>query len=364
MAVLREDLAHAPASAATQTDWDALARKSRNRRLWKNGFLIGFLSLVSIPIVLPFFWMFVISVSARTGGVESEVLWKACSVLLPATFIYGAAHIMLPRKRQRWIAGGIILAAVAVGLFILVGNDLHLNNYRFLVNPNLVEEIRGAATAGGQFPWVWDAFFNSLLVASSSTVLKVIVATLAGYYLSRFAFYGRSGFLQGLLIIEVFHPWMLTIPIFLVIYWIGLLNTLSGPILVLTVIDLPFFIFIMKGFFDAVPWDIEMSAMTDGASRRQAFRMVVLPQVRAGIIAIAVLAFIKGWEEYVFVTALRTGNSYWVMSTYLYYVAEDVMGVDYGLVAAVSVFYIIPSLVLYLFCQRYLTQMTLGGVKG
>ena len=52
------------------------------------------------------------------------------------------------------------------------------------------------------------------------------------------------------------------------------------------------------------------------------------------------------------------------MSTYLYYVAEDVMGVDYGLVAAVSVFYIIPSLLLYLFCQKYLTQMTLGGVKG
>ena len=364
MAVLREDLAHAASAATERTDWDELARKSRSRRFWKNGFLIGFLSLVSIPVVLPFFWMLVISVSARTGGVESDVLWRACSVLLPATFIYGAAHVMLPRQRQRWIAGGIIMAAVAIGLFLLVGEDLHLNNYRFLVNPNLVEEIRGAATAGGQFPWVWNAFFNSLLVASSSTLMKVIVATLAGYYLSRFSFYGRSGFLQGLLIIEVFHPWMLTIPIFLVIYWVGLLNTLSGPILVLTAIDMPFFIFIMKGFFDAVPWDIEMSAMTDGASRRQAFRLVVLPQVRAGIIAIAVLGFIKGWEEYVFVTALRTGNSYWVMSTYLYYVAEDVMGVDYGLVAAVSVFYIIPSLLLYLFCQKYLTQMTLGGVKG
>ena len=345
-------------------DWETLAARSRRARAIKNGFLLGFLTLVSVPIVLPFFWMLVISLSARTGGVESDVLWRACAVLVPAAFIYGGCHIAFPDIRRRLLAGIGVLLAVALGLWMLVGDDLHLNNYRFLVNANLIEDIRGAATAGGQFPWVWTAFFNSLLVAATSTLFKVSVATLAGYYLSRFAFRGRSSFLQGLLILEVFHPWMLTIPIFLVIFWIGLLNTLMGPILVLTAIDLPFFIFIMKGFFDAVPWDIEMSAMTDGASRRQAFRLVVLPQVRAGLIAISVLGFIKGWEEYVFVTALRTGNSYWVMSTYLYYVAEDVMGVDYGLVAAVSVFYIVPSLVLYLFCQRYLTQMTLGGVKG
>ena len=343
-------------------DWAALARRSRRERQIKQGALLVFLTLVTLPILLPFFWMLVISLSARTGGVESAVLWRACAVLVPVTLAYLALHLALPRHRLLSAAG--CLLAGALGLWVTVGSELHLNNYRFLVNPNLIEDIRGAATAGGQFPWVWEAFFNSLWVAATSTFMKVVTATLAGYYISRFAFRGRSAFLQGLLLIEVFHPWMLAIPIFLVIYWVGLLNTLTGPILVLTALQLPFFIFIMKGFFDAVPWDIEMSAMTDGASRREAFWYVVLPQVRAGIIAIAVLGFIQGWEEYVFVTALRTGSSYWVMSTYLYYVAEDVMGVDYGLVAAVSVFYIIPSFVLYLLCQRHLTQMTLGGIKG
>ena len=343
-------------------DWGLLAARSRRARQIKNTLLIGFLTIVTVPILLPFFWMLVISLSARTGGVESAVLWRACAVLLPATLAYVALHLALPRRRV-WSALGC-LALGGVGLWVSVGNELHLNNYRFLITPNLIEDIRGAATAGGQFPWVWNAFGNSLWVAASSTVLKVSVATLAGYYISRFTFLGRSSFLQGLLLIEVFHPWMLAIPIFLVIYWVGLLNTLTGPILVLTALQLPFFIFIMKGFFDAVPWDIEMSAMTDGASRREAFWYVVLPQVRPGLFAIGVLGFIQGWEEYVFVTALRTGSSYWVMSTYLYYVADDVMGVDYGLVAAVSVFYIIPSLALYLLCQRYLTQMTLGGIKG
>ena len=345
-------------------DWDGLAARSRREKRRRNGLIITFLGLISIPIILPFFWAIVISFSARTGGVESDVLWRACAVLVPCALAYAVIHSLLTGLRHRAIAGIALTAVAGVGLFILIGEELHLDNYRFLVNPNLIEDIRGAATAGGQFPWVWEAFGNSLLVAATSTAMKVTVATLAGYYISRFAFRGRSVFLQSLLILEVFHPWMLTIPIFLVIFWIGLLNTLSGPILVLTAIDLPFYIFIMKGFFDAVPWDIEMSAMTDGASRRQAFWMVVLPQARAGIIAIAVLAFIKGWEEYIFVTALRTGNSYWVMSTYLYYVAEDVMGVDYGLVAAVSVFYMMPSLLLYLFLQKYLTQLTLGGVKG
>ncbi len=345
-------------------DWTTLAARSRRHRRIKGAALIAFLSLVSVPVVLPFFWVVVISFSARTGGVESAVLWRACAVLVPAVFAYGVAHVRLSRSLHRLWAGLGILALTVLGLWLVVGSELHLSNYRFLINPNLIEDIRGAGTVGGQFPWVWTAFGNSLLVALCSTALKVTVATLAGYYISRFQFRGRNGFLQGLLIIEVFHPWMLTIPIFLVMFWVGLLNTLVGPILVLTAIGLPFFIFIMKGFFDAVPWDIEMSAMADGATRRQAFYMVVLPQVRPGLIAVGVLGFITGWEEYVFVTALRTGNSYWVMSTYLYYVAEDVMGVDYGLVAAVSVFYMIPSLALYLACQRYLTQMTLGGIKG
>lgn len=345
-------------------DWDQLAAKAKTGRRIRGALLIGFLTLVSVPVLLPFFWVIVISFTAKTGGVDASILWKACAILVPAVLGYCALYAFLDKPAHKIIAALILAAVTLAAVYVVIGDDLHLRNYRFLVHPNLVEEIRGSATVGGQFPWVWDAFWNSMLVATTSTATKVIVATLAGYYLSRFAFPGRSTFLQSLLLLEVFHPWMLTIPIFLVIFWIGLLNTLAGPILVLTAIDLPFFIFIMKGFFDAVPWDIEMSAMTDGATRRQAFWHVVLPQVRVGLIAISVLGFIKGWEEYVFVTALRTGNSYWVMSTYLYYVAEDVMGVDYGLVAAVSVFYMLPSIVLYLSLQKYLTQLTLGGVKG
>ena len=342
-------------------DWSKLAQRSCLMRRLRLGALSLFLVAVSIPIAVPYIWMVMIAFTARRGMAETGTLWPALVVIVVGLGIYGVAMLWL--RRERLAIGIGVLTAVILGL-ILLGQDLHLQNFRFMVNANIIDDLDGQGTAGDRYPWVWEAFANSLLLASTQTVIVVAVSTLAAYYLSRFSFRGRNIFLQSLLVLQAFPAITLVIPIFLIVFWVGLLNTLYAPILVLTALELPFFIFIMKGFFDAVPWDIEMSAMTDGASRREAFWMVVLPQVRVGMIAIGVFAFIKGWEEYVFVNGLRTGDSYWVMSTYLYYVREDVMGVDYGMVAAVAVLYVLPALILYLFCQKYLTQMTLGGVKG
>lgn len=342
-------------------DWVKLAQRSRLGRRLRLGALSLFLVAVSIPIAVPYIWMVMIAFTARRGMAETGTLWPALVVILVGLGIYGVAMLWLRRERLAIVMG--VLTAFLLGL-ILLGQDLHLQNFRFMVNANIIDDLDGQGTVGERYPWVWEAFANSLLLASTQTVIVVTVSTLAAYYLSRFSFRGRNTFLQSLLVLQAFPAITLVIPIFLIVFWVGLLNTLYAPILVLTALELPFFIFIMKGFFDAVPWDIEMSAMTDGASRREAFWMVVLPQVRVGMIAIGVFAFIKGWEEYVFVNGLRTGESYWVMSTYLYYVREDVMGVDYGMVAAVAVLYVLPALILYLFCQKYLTQMTLGGVKG
>ena len=342
-------------------DWVKLAQRSRLGRRLRLGALSVFLAAVSIPIAVPYIWMVMIAFTARRGMAETGTLWPALVVILVGLGIYGVAMLWLRRERLAIVMG--VLTAFLLGL-ILLGQDLHLQNFRFMVNANIIDDLDGQGTVGERYPWVWEAFANSLLLASTQTVIVVTVSTLAAYYLSRFSFRGRNTFLQSLLVLQAFPAITLVIPIFLIVFWVGLLNTLYAPILVLTALELPFFIFIMKGFFDAVPWDIEMSAMTDGASRREAFWMVVLPQVRVGMIAIGVFAFIKGWEEYVFVNGLRTGDSYWVMSTYLYYVREDVMGVDYGMVAAVAVLYVLPALILYLFCQKYLTQMTLGGVKG
>jgi inositol-phosphate transport system permease protein len=354
----------APASAPAPPAWSALARRARARRFAGQAALLAFLLAVTLPILLPYFWMVVISFTARSGGVSAEVLWIACAVALPAVVIYSVVHLATDSRRLRLVAAVLLAATAAALLATLVGDRLHVANYRFLWRANLIEEIRSKATAGGQFPWVWTAFFNSLALALSETAIILGVASLAGYYISRFAFRGREAFLQGLLVLHAFPAMTLIIPIFLILHWVGLLDTIVGVVLVLTTIELPFYVFVLKGFFDAVPWDIEMSAMTDGATRRQAFRLVVLPQVRVGLIAVGVFAFIRAWEEYIFVRTMLIENKNWVMSLYLFWVSDDIMGVDYGIVAAVSVFYVLPSLLLYVFCQKYLTQMTIGGIRG
>jgi inositol-phosphate transport system permease protein len=350
--------------ARPRLDWASLARRARWRRTAEQSWLLAFLLLVSVPIILPYFWMVVISFTARSGGVSTSVLWTACAIIVPAVLVYCVVHLAVRSSRLRLVAAALLAIAAGALLAALVGHQLHFANYRFLWRPDIVEEIRSKATAGGQFPSVWIAFRNSLALALSETAIILVVASLAGYYISRFAFRGREAFLQGLLVLHAFPAMTLIIPLFLILHWVGLLDTIAGVMLVLATIELPFYVFVLKGFFDAVPWDIEMSAMTDGATRRQAFRLVVLPQVRVGLIAVGVFAFIRAWEEYIFVRTMLIENTHWVMRLYLYWVSDDIMGVDYGIVAAVSVFYVLPSLLLYVFCQKYLTQMTIGGIRG
>ena len=349
-----------------QAEWDRLATRGRRSHIAGQSLLVAFLVVVSVPILLPYFWMFTIAVSARTGGVESVVLWRASAILVPTVLACGLVRLITSSQRtQLYGYLAIIVAALAL-LAWQIGTDLHVHNFRFFWNPNFVQDLEGRrqATTESQFPWVWEAFANSLTLAVVQTVLVLTVSTLAGYYLSRFQFSGRATFLQSLLVLHAFPAMTLIIPIFLLLYWSGMLDTLTGVILVIATLELPFSIFIMKGFFDAVPWDIEMSALTDGASRRQAFFRIVLPQVKVGLLAVGVFAFLKGWEEYVFVRTLLFDKQNWTMSLYIFWVSDDIMGVDYGIVAAVAVFYVLPSILLYIFCQKYLVQMSIGGIKG
>ena len=146
------------------------------------------------------------------------------------------------------------LAAIAA-LAVLIGSDLHVRNFRFLIEPPF-------ATA----PSVWGAFANSLYLAGTETVLVVAISSLAGYYLSRFKFPGRRMMFGALLALHAFPVVTLLIPLFLMAAYAGLIDRLIGVVFVLVAFELPFAIFIMKGFFDAVPWDIEMAAIVDGAT--------------------------------------------------------------------------------------------------
>ena len=358
--------------ASEQARWDTLAAKARIQRRTRLALLYGFLILVSLPVIVPYFWLGTLAFSARLEDVNTDVLWPSIFILVPAVILTWVWSILARTRRQALVGWGLIWILAAVIFAGVLGPSLHLDNFRFLHNPNFNTQNNSIVAAEDNpgfsvtaFPWVWTAFANSLIIAGGATVIVILIASLSGYYISRFQYRGRSASLASMLILHAFPATVLLIPIFILMWQLGLLNTLFGIMLVIVGLELPFAVFIMKGFFDAVPWEIEMSALADGATRRQAFFKVVLPQTFGGMIAVSVFVFIRGWEEFVFVLVLSTKQAKWTMSLYTFYVIEENnLGIDYGLVSAVALFYILPSFFLYAFAQKYLMQMSVSGVKG
>lgn len=347
-------------SVAT-SKWARLERRGTVNRVGFLSVVILFLTLISVPILLPYLWLLAKSLTTSDASISRLVLWRTSAIAGVAYL--GALVLAFMAERLRrpvlsWSALGIIVLLLVM-IFLMPYLTLH--NYRFLW---LRDIANTGTTRVDLMPSVWTALGSSLIFAVSQTLIVTIVATPAAYALSRFAFAGRENFLRGLLLLHAFPALALTIAIFIQLHYMGLLNHLSGVVMVMSALELPYAIFILKGFFDGVPWDIEMSAVTDGATRFQAFRMVVLPQVRSGLIAIATFTFLRGWEEYVFVQTLLIDKSQMTMSLYLFFVAQDNTGADYGMIAAVGIIYLLPVLVLYTFTQKYITQMSFGGIKG
>lgn len=348
-------------SAVSSTHWQRLERRGVANRAGFLSAVIVFLTIVSVPVLLPYLWLLVKSLTSSDDSVSRLVLWR--STAIAGVGYIGSIALALFAERLRkpafsWAALGIVILILVA---ILLAPHMTIDNYRFLWK----RDIAGTGTTFiDLMPSVWTALGSSILFAVSQTLIVTLVAAPAAYALSRFVFAGRESFLRGLLLLHAFPALALTVAIFIQLHYMGLLNNLTGVILVMSALELPFAIFVLKSFFDNVPWDIEMSAVTDGATRSQAFRMIVLPQVRSGLIAVATFTFLRGWEEYVFVQTLLIEKSQMTMSLYLFFIAQDNMGADYGMIAAVGIIYLLPVLLLYTFTQKYITQMSFGGIKG
>lgn len=212
------------------------------------------------------------------------------------------------------------------------------------------------------YPNIWVVTGNSLAFALAVMLLEVSLALLAGYVLSRWHFRGRLLLLQGTLLLHAFPAITLIIAVFFVLKTLHLLNTLAGVILVKVALELPFALWVMKGFFDAIPWQIEMAALVDGATRLTTWYRILLPQIRPGITALCLFAFLSGWGEYVLLLTFILDKSGWTLSRYLAGVlGEGDMFVDYGLLTAVGVFYMLPALLLFVVAHKYLTRLPFGG---
>ncbi len=231
-------------------------------------------------------------------------------------------------------------------------NEFTLRNWRFLTG-----DIDGHGS-------VWTATLNTTIFATSVVAIVVVLSSTAGYALSRLKFPFRAHFLGFVLVLHSFPSVTLIISIFLMLRMIGLYDTLIGVILVKASLELPLGIWVMKGFYDTVPWEIEMAGVQDGASRFQVWHKLVLPQIMPGIAALAIFSFMAGWSEFVLPLILAPSSDVRLLSVYLAGLLTDDYLSDFGLFKAVGLFYIVPVMAFYLFTQDKLMNIYGGGTKG
>ena len=232
-----------------------------------------------------------------------------------------------------------------------------LENWRFLWDPLSVEQLRNK-------PAVIPLTINTFLFAASTTLVVVAISAMAGYALSRLKFPMRRTFLGGVLLLHSFPSVTLIIATFIVLRQLGLYDRLLGVILVKAAFELPFGIWIMKGFFDTVPWELEMAALVDGAGRFRTWWRVMLPLVKPGLLALGLLAFVQGWNEFLLPFVFMPSGSQQTLSTFVRAILGEGRFVDYGLLTAVGLYYVAPVLLIFAFAQEQLLRIYAGGVKG
>ncbi len=214
---------------------------------------------------------------------------------------------------------------------------------------------------------------NTFVIAVMMVVLVLLVSSMAGYALSRMKFPGRRGFLSLTLILHGFPAVTLLLAIFFVLQNISKIpllgdlfgfNTQGGIALVLVAFELPLGIWLMKGFFDGIPWDMERSALIDGASRWRTFWEILLPQIRPGLLALGIFAFITGWGAYLIPATFSVGTKSTTLTVLIKQLTDETAPASWGDIATVGLFQMIPVMLIFIFAQEYLLNIYAGGSKG
>jgi multiple sugar transport system permease protein len=214
-------------------------------------------------------------------------------------------------------------------------------------------------------PGVGGAFVNSVVVAVASTALTVFLGSLAAYSLSKtyLSLAIRRGLLVWILVTRIFPPITTAIPYYVIIKRLHLGDTYVALILTYVAYGLPFVIWLMLGFFQDMPPEIEKAAIVDGCSLWQRFRRVVLPLALPGLAVTAVFAFIYSWNELLYASILTSFNTKTIPVVVAGFISDQFL--RWGDMTAIGSLMIVPVLIFAAAAQRYLVRgLTFGAVKG
>jgi multiple sugar transport system permease protein len=207
-----------------------------------------------------------------------------------------------------------------------------------------------------------DRYLNSVLIGFGSTLLSVVLGTLAAYAFSRFRVPGKDDLLFFILSTRMMPPIAVAIPIYLMYRHLGLNDTHLGLILLYTVVNLSLAVWLLKGFMDEIPREYEEAAMVDGYTRWQAFVKVVLPQAATGIATTAIFCLIFAWNEYAFALLLTSGTAQTSPPFIPTIIGEG--GLDWPAMAAGTTLFLLPVLLFTVLLRRHLLRgITFGAIR-
>ncbi len=216
--------------------------------------------------------------------------------------------------------------------------------------------------------WTEQSFgrwmLNSAIVSLLTTVLGVFLACTAAYAFSRFRFPGRNQGMLLFLVSQMFPGTLMLIPLFIIIVkWLGLGNTYFGLVIVYATTAIPFCVWMLKGYFDTIPIDIEESAVIDGASRQTIFFRIILPLAKPAIAITALFSFMTAWNEFILASVFMEAESNYTAPVGLRFFVGG-FSAKWGYFAAGSVMVSLPVVLLFLYLQKYLISgLTAGSVK-
>jgi len=204
---------------------------------------------------------------------------------------------------------------------------------------------------------------NSIIVTGSTTIISIALGSLAAYGLSRFKFKGRDSLSMDFLSFRMFPPIVVAIPLFILFQSVGLKNTYLGLVLAHTTFNLPYAVWLLRGFFMELSPEIEGASLVDGCSRLSFFWRILLPLSTPGIVTATIFCYILSWNEFMFASLLSSQQT----STLPVFSASllEHYQMDWGLFSVACVVTAVPAIILMLFLEKYVIRgLTYGAIKG
>jgi multiple sugar transport system permease protein len=209
---------------------------------------------------------------------------------------------------------------------------------------------------------IWSYFLNSTIVALGSTVLTLAAGIPTAYVLARYKFKGSSDFAFWILTTRMSPPVAVLIPFFVMYTWLGINDTHFGVIIAHVAVNISIVVWLLRSFFDDLPYALEEAAFMDGATYYQAFQHIALPLAMPGIAAVGILSFLFSWNEFLFALVLADDNVRTVPVGIYGFVGFQ--SIAWGKLSASATIMIVPVVVFLMIFQRSLVRgLTLGAVK-